>query len=111
APLLDRYDVYQRLMDFWEETMQDDVYLIAQDGWKAGNVVRPIDEKETPDFTLKKGRKSVKYIGELIPASLIIQRFFADKQSELEELEAALEETSQMLAELEEEHSGAGGIF
>jgi type I restriction enzyme M protein len=32
-PLLDRYDVYQRLMDYWAEVMQDDVYLIAADGW------------------------------------------------------------------------------
>ena len=32
-PLLDRYDVYQRLMDYWDEVMQDDVYLIATDGW------------------------------------------------------------------------------
>ena len=32
-PLLDRYDVYQRLMDYWDETMQDDVYLIAAEGW------------------------------------------------------------------------------
>src|SRR2546423_8262073 len=28
-PLLDRYDVYQRLMHYCAETMQDDVYLIA----------------------------------------------------------------------------------
>jgi type I restriction enzyme M protein len=34
APLLDGYDVYQRLMDYWAETMQDDCYLIAADGWK-----------------------------------------------------------------------------
>src|SRR5438128_1463725 len=32
-PLLDRYDIYQRLMDYWAATMQDDVYLIAGDGW------------------------------------------------------------------------------
>ena len=32
-PLLDPYDVYQRLMDYWDETMQDDVYLITADGW------------------------------------------------------------------------------
>ncbi len=36
APLLDAYDVYQHLMDYWAETMQDDCYLIAADGWKAG---------------------------------------------------------------------------
>ena len=34
-PLIDNYDVYQHLMDYWAETMQDDCYLIAADGWKA----------------------------------------------------------------------------
>src|SRR5207253_6517158 len=34
-PLIDPYDVYQYLMDYWAETMQDDCYLIAADGWKA----------------------------------------------------------------------------
>src|SRR6202049_779418 len=34
-PLIDKYDVYQHLMDYWAETMQDDCYLIAADGWKA----------------------------------------------------------------------------
>ena len=32
-PLLDPYDVYQKLMDYWDEVMQDDVYLIAAAGW------------------------------------------------------------------------------
>jgi type I restriction enzyme M protein len=36
APLLDAYDLYQHLMDYWAETMQDDCYLIAAEGWKAG---------------------------------------------------------------------------
>jgi type I restriction enzyme M protein len=35
APLLDAYDVYQHLMDYWAATMQDDAYLIAADGWVA----------------------------------------------------------------------------
>ena len=29
------YTVYQHLMDYWAETMQDDCYLIAESGWKA----------------------------------------------------------------------------
>src|SRR5580658_1901696 len=33
--LIDKYDVYQHLMDYWAGTMQDDCYLIAADGWKA----------------------------------------------------------------------------
>jgi len=31
-PLIDHYDVYQHLMDYWAQTMQDDAYLIAADG-------------------------------------------------------------------------------
>jgi type I restriction enzyme M protein len=36
ADLLDRYDIYQLLMDYWADTMQDDVYVLVQDGWAAG---------------------------------------------------------------------------
>jgi type I restriction enzyme M protein len=35
APLIDPYDVYQRLMDYWAQTMQDDAWMIASDGWRA----------------------------------------------------------------------------
>ena len=34
-PLIDNYDIYQHLMNYWNETMQDDCYMIAADGWKA----------------------------------------------------------------------------
>jgi type I restriction enzyme M protein len=34
-PLIDRYYIYQHLMNYWAQTMQDDCYLIAADGWKA----------------------------------------------------------------------------
>jgi len=35
ASLVDPYGVYQHLMDYWAETMQDDAWMIASDGWKA----------------------------------------------------------------------------
>src|SRR5690606_14416850 len=40
APLVDAYDVYQHLMDYWAEAMQDDAYLIASVGWAAGATPR-----------------------------------------------------------------------
>ena len=49
ADLLSKYDIYQILMDYWEEIMQDDVYMLVQDGWNAGNVVRmlvPVKDKK-----------------------------------------------------------------
>ncbi len=78
-PLLDPYDVYQRLMDYWDEVMQDDVYLIAADGWVEAAKPRGVIEdkekkiKETPDLTIK--RK--KYKMDLIPPALIVARRFA----------------------------------
>lgn len=36
--------IYQHLMDYWAETMQDDWYLIVADGWKAGAKPREIQQ-------------------------------------------------------------------
>jgi type I restriction enzyme M protein len=33
--ILNSYDIYQHLMDYWSEAMQDDCYAISADGWKA----------------------------------------------------------------------------
>ena len=30
--LLDKYDVYEVLMEYWAETMQDDVYAVCYEG-------------------------------------------------------------------------------
>ena len=110
-PLLDQYDVYQQLMDYWDETMQDDVYLIAAEGWIAGRILRLAYDKETPDFSIKKGQKTVKYIGELIPASLVVTRFFDDEKRKLEHLEAELEILAQHKEEFEEEHGDGEGAL
>jgi type I restriction enzyme M protein len=54
--------MYQHLLDYWAETMQDDVYMVAIDGWQAAAKPRFIIEdkdkktKEKPDFTV--GRNS-----------------------------------------------------
>ena len=33
VPLLDRHEVYQCLMDYWNEIMQDEVDLVVTEGW------------------------------------------------------------------------------
>jgi type I restriction enzyme M protein len=113
APLLDPYDIYQHLMDYWTEPMQDDCYLVAADGWVKGAQPQLIVEdkakksKAKPDFTL--GKK--KYQAELIPPALIIARFFADDHSAIANLEAEVAAITQQLEELTEEHSGEGGLL
>jgi type I restriction enzyme M protein len=103
-PLIDRYDVYQHLMDYWTATMQDDCYLIAADGWKAETY--RIIEKD------KKGKEKDKgWACELVPKDLIVARYFAKEQEAIAGLEAELESVTARLAELEEEHGGDEGIF
>src|ERR1035441_6012596 len=112
ARLLDSYDVYQRLMTYWAETMQDDVYMIAGDGWREAAKPRPIVEdkkktKEKADFAIGKQ----KFKAELIPPVLIIARYFAAEQAEIERLEAEAAIISQKLEELKEEHAGEEGLL
>ena len=76
-PLIDPYDVYQHLMDYWAGTMQDDVYLVAADGWKA-ETTRVIEKD-------KKGKEKDKgWTCDLIPKSFIVARYFAADQAAVE---------------------------
>ena len=112
-PLIDAYEIYQHLMTYWSEVMQDDVYLLVQEGWAAGNVIRELkgngDRKsaETPDITL--GRRKLK--AELIPPALIVARFFAAQRDTLDALEAKAEEAAHAIEELDEEHGGEDGLL
>ncbi|ANQ83087.1 Type I restriction-modification system, DNA-methyltransferase subunit M [Azoarcus olearius] len=104
APLLDPYDVYQHLMDYWAETMQDDAYLIASDGW----VAKPTRIVETD----KKGKQKDKgWACDLIPKPYLVVRYFAKEQAALDAKQAELEAVVGQIAELEEEHSGEDAAF
>ena len=112
-PLLSKYDVYQLLMDYWAEEMQDDVYVLVQDGWQAGKVLRKLVAakgeklKETPDLVINK----VKYKAELIPPALITARYFKDEQQQLDALQAELDTATQALESFIEENCGDDGLL
>lgn len=103
-PLIDAYDIYQHLMDYWAETMQDDAYLLVADGWVA-QTYRIIE-------TDKKGKEKDKgWTCDLLPKPYIVTHYFAAEQKALDEISAALEAASSALTELEEEYSGEEGVF
>lgn len=113
APLLDAYDIYQHLMDYWAETMQDDCYLIAADGWKdAAQPQLVIEDKNRktkvkPDLVI--GKK--KYLTELLQPQLIINRYFEAEQKIIEKLEADIAGIQQQIEEITEEHCGEDGLL
>jgi type I restriction enzyme M protein len=102
--LIDPYAVYQHLMDYWAESMQDDCYLIAADGWVA-KTARVVE-------TDKKGKTKDKgWTCDLVPKPLIVGRYFGKERAAIEAQQAALEVTTAALAELEEEHGGEEGFL
>jgi type I restriction enzyme M protein len=103
-PLIDKYDIYQHLLNYWNETMQDDCYIIVSDGW----VAEPyrIIEKNKKGQDVDKG-----WTCDLVPPPLIIEHYFAKEKAELEKLEADKEAIAAQITELEEENSGDEGCF
>ena len=103
-PLNDPYDVYQHLMDFWSETMQDDCYLIAAEGWKA-ETYRVIE-------TDRRGKERDKgWVCDLIPKALIVARYFSEEQAAIDQLVVELDIVTARLSETAEEHGGEDGAF
>jgi type I restriction enzyme M protein len=103
-PLLDKYDMYQHLMGYWSDVMQDDIYLISVDGWIAEP--KRIIEKN------KAGKESDKgWTCDIVPPSLVIEHYFKDEKQKLDQMEAEKESVAAQLTELEEEHGGDEGYF
>ncbi|MCB1937763.1 MAG: N-6 DNA methylase [Rhodocyclaceae bacterium] len=108
-PLLDPYAIYQHLMDYWADTMQDQAYLIAADGWQA-ETYRVIETRKgkngKADKPIDKG-----WACDLVPKAVLVARHFAEEQAELDRLAAETEAAAARRGELEEEHVGEDAAF
>ena len=84
--LVDPYNVYEILMNYWTEAMQDDCYMVSRDGWKVA--LRDTKKKSTfEDLEC-----------DLLPVSVVVNKFFsADyasilaKRGEVEQLSGEIE--------------------
>ncbi len=97
--LMDKYDVYQHLMNYWNDVMQDDCYLIAVDGWKAELSI------------IKQTKTATVWDCDLVPKTLVIDRYFKTEAQGIASLEANKEAIATQLTELEEEHNTEDGYF
>ncbi|WP_445940827.1 type I restriction-modification system subunit M [Pseudomonas sp.] len=94
SPLLDAYDVYQHLQNYWYATLQDDVYQLVIDGWQALIASGPSKGEPNTD---------------LLPPELIVRRYYAVEAAAITELEAKRDAISRELEELDEEQGGEDG--
>ena len=107
-PLIDPYDIYQLIMDYWDEILSDDFYLIAVEGWKAEpqRVIEIVKDGKN-----KEQEKDTGWACDLLPKPLLVAYAFADEQAALDATEADLESLETALTEMEEEQSGDDGVF
>ena len=111
-PLIDRYDVYQCLMDYWDDVMQDDVYLVVADGWLEAArprvlVVGKGKAGESPDLTVRR----TKYKMDLLPPGQVAARYLADKQREVESLQDEQERIGREVEMWVDDNTGEGGLL
>ncbi len=107
--LIDKYDIYQHLMSYWEEIMQDDTHIVTVEGWKSGNEIVRLQKEN-------KGKKKdidglVGLEGRLIPTSLIIKTYFEKEQKVIYGLNSALEQVGVDMDTLKDEHGGDEGLL
>ena len=93
--------------------MQDDVDLIVGDGWFGAAQPRGVVEdrerklKETPDLVVTRR----KYKLDLIPPALVVARYFAAEQQDIEILQLKRDTATRELEEFIREHTGKEGLL
>ncbi|MBQ9405071.1 MAG: SAM-dependent DNA methyltransferase, partial [Synergistaceae bacterium] len=73
--IIDKYSVFDCLMNYWNETLQDDIYMIKSGGWEAGRLI---------NYQRDKKGKVRSFDGEMIPKEVIAREFFAHEPADSE---------------------------
>ncbi len=98
--LVNGYDAYDQLMNYWSDVMQDDCYLVADQGWKA-ELQLPLDKKglvkKTYDYTSLQC--------DLLPVDIVINEYYDKEKEHIDELSANVEETDAEIAQIVNDHS------
>ncbi|CQD06305.1 N-6 DNA methylase [Corynebacterium striatum] len=120
-PLISEYSVYEQLMSYWNDTMHDDVTLIVGSGWVDAAQPREAritgyDNKKKPkyeraDLVFGTGTKAKRWVMDLIPPALIVDRYFPEEKAEIERLTVEQERISQELQEYIDEHAVEEGLL
>jgi type I restriction enzyme M protein len=102
AKLINKYDVYEVLMEYWNEIMQDDVYMISEIGYTI----------ELHKLVTKKNKKEVvTYYCELVPQEYVANRYFKDEVKYISQTEDKLNEIQAKKDEFIEEYCSENGAL
>lgn len=114
---LNHYDVFDCLMNYWNEKLQDDVYAIKAYGYETAREIEYTYAKkkakdESGEAILVDDKSKVKsFDGALIPRTIIEAEYFADELAALQKLTDRREQIASDMEEMREEESGEEGLL
>ena len=94
--LVDAYEVYDVLLNYWADVMQDDCYMIANDGWTYPEV-RAIKQGKGDK------KKTIMYdeiVCDLLPVNILLTEYFTKETDEIAGISAQIEQKQATLDEL-----------
>ena len=92
--IIDKYCVFDCLMNYWNEILQDDIYLIKSDGYEAGRSI---------SFQYDKSGKVKNFDGELIPRKIIERYYLFNMIKSIETFEEQVNSLKSEIEDLQEE--------
>lgn len=117
AKLLDNYDVYDFLLNYWNEKMQDDVYIIKASGYEAGREIEYVyaqkkaKDESGEEIKVDDTSKVKSFEGALISREIIENEYFETELLALNELIEKSKLLESELDEMREEESGDDGLL
>lgn len=100
--LIDKYDAYEYLMEYYNNTLKDDLHLIVESGWKP-KLIYGQDKKGN----IKKNE----FESDLLPKDIVIKEFFKDEADKLENENNELNFLAQEFESKVEENTGDESMF
>ena len=100
--LINKYDAYEYLMRYYDETLKDDMYMITDYGW-------------IPSLVFAKNKNGVikknEFDSELLPKSIIIRKFYSNEQNLIDEKNNELASYSSEFESIVDENTGDELLF
>ena len=107
--LVDAYEVYDVLLNYWADVMQDDCYMIANDGWtypevRAVKTKVTIDKKTNQQKTKNTAIMYDEIVCDLVPVSLVLAEYFTTETIEIANILVEIEQKQSAMNDLAEQN-------
>ena len=100
--LIDKYEAYEFLMEYYNNSLKDDIYLIIENGW-----IPKLVYAQDKNGKIKKNE----FDSDLLPKEIVINEYFKKENDNIEKLKNDLNDLSQEFDSMVEENTGDEEIF